>query len=304
MITPTPEYSTSLVKYDAARTALAEASRIDDVKDIRDKAVAMQAYARQAKDGELIGYATEIRMRAERRAGELLAEMKEKGERRGEHNEKTSSTPQPVLSDLGVSKTQSSRWQKLAATPDVEFEAKVETAKKKMVAAVDGTTAAQMVQQTITNEHYTPSKYVEAARLVMGGIDLDPASCAEANETVKAKRFFSDNEDGLQQSWSGRVWLNPPYGGNSANFIEKLSSSLGDVTQAVVLVNSNCTDTKWFQTLWDGLLCFTDHRINFYGGEERSGSTHGSVFVYFGNHPEKFIKHFKQFGPIVRRVEE
>ena len=89
--------------------------------------------------------------------------MKEKGEREragGSH----SNIVLPRLPDLDISKMQSSRWQKLAATPDVEFEAKVETAKKKMVAAVDGTTAAQMVQQTITNEHYTPSKYVEAAR--------------------------------------------------------------------------------------------------------------------------------------------
>ena len=95
-------------------TALAEASRIDDVKDIRDKAVAAQAYARQAKDGELIGYATEIRMRAERRAGELLAEMaKAKG---GNPNLPTGNKVEPVdtLSDIGISKRQSSRWQKLA----------------------------------------------------------------------------------------------------------------------------------------------------------------------------------------------
>jgi len=134
----------TLVRYETARRALADAYRVDEVKNIRDKALAMQAYAKQAKDTELIDHATEIRLRAERRAGELLTEMKERGERNagGKQNLRPGSrkaTPgkEPKLSDLGISKTQSSKWQKLAAMPDAEFETKVDTAKKTAVASLD-----------------------------------------------------------------------------------------------------------------------------------------------------------------------
>lgn len=126
----------ALVRYEAARTALAEAHRVDEVKDIRDKAEAMAAYARQAKDQELILYATEIKVRAERRCGELLRDSAQRGERvthrdaRWGDSESQDATRKPTLADIGVTKDQSARWQSLASMTPEHFETAVATAKE------------------------------------------------------------------------------------------------------------------------------------------------------------------------------
>jgi N6-adenosine-specific RNA methylase IME4 len=128
------------LRYEDARRALAEAASVDEIKQVRDMATAAQEYARQAKDRQLIDYATEIRERAERRAGEVLAEMKESGNRAGQGDRDgkgRTAQPLPKLADLGVTKTQSSRWQKKAAMPADKFEEYVIAAKNRAVASLD-----------------------------------------------------------------------------------------------------------------------------------------------------------------------
>lgn len=63
-----------------------------------------------------------------------------------------------------------------------------------------------------TGEHYTPREVVEAARATLGAIDLDPASCAEANATIRAAKIFTREDNGFTRPWHGRVFLNPPGG--------------------------------------------------------------------------------------------
>lgn len=129
---------TQLVKYEAARHALQVAHSVDEVKDIRDKAQAMALYAKQANDTALVEWATEIKVRAERRAGEMLAEV---GVKPGNPQLSNDTTIGPRLAELGISRDQSSRWQKLAAVPEDQFEQAVAAAKE---VAGEVTTAAML----------------------------------------------------------------------------------------------------------------------------------------------------------------
>jgi len=113
------EEQTALVQFDKARLALAQAVSIDEVKLIRDQASALRAYIRQQGASlEMQNQCAEIKLRAERRAGEMLAEQVKVGNPQLSHDVIIA----PKLNELGISLKESSRWQLEAEVPEDIFE--------------------------------------------------------------------------------------------------------------------------------------------------------------------------------------
>lgn len=164
----------ALVKYEAARTALAAAHRVDEVKNIRDKAEAMAAYARQAKDTELIQYATEIKVRAERRCGELLSRAEKNTGTRVRAGVVVERSDRQTLADIGLTKDQSSRYQQLAAMPDEHFETAVATAKE----TAGEVTTAFMLREAKKHRPVARPKKTKSAKRLLQKLDQAKASGA------------------------------------------------------------------------------------------------------------------------------
>ncbi len=158
-------------------------------------------------------------------------------------------------------------------------------------------------QNSGENEWYTPPQFIESARLVMGSIDTDPASNPIANATVKATRFFSKDEDGLQQKWDGNVWMNPPYAQPlMGQFAEAISEKFenGEIEQAIILVN-NATETQWFQRMASvaSAVCFPKSRVKFLDPNGKPGAPlQGQAIIYMGDSKRAFRDEFRKYGAI------
>ena len=128
---------------------------------------------------------------------------------------------------------QVSRWRKRLADEE-KYSADLYGATYRRAMAAE---SAHVAYNAGGYEWYTPAEYIAAAFVVMGDIDLDPASSEEANAVVQAKEFFDAEDDGLSRPWAARVWLSPPYASNLiGRFIKKFCGHLksGEVSEAIM----------------------------------------------------------------------
>lgn len=137
-----------LAIYDRMCSAIAECHRVDEVKDLRDKAMALEMYARQAKNTDAERRACEIRLRAERRTGELLKDLARatpaaagaKGNvTMGRMSNDATCVASPYAETLertGISRQTAHRYQALAAVPNETFEAAMREPERPTTAGV------------------------------------------------------------------------------------------------------------------------------------------------------------------------
>ena len=150
------------------------------------------------------------------------------------------------------------------------------------------------------NEWYTPEYLIESARLVLGNIDLDPASSELANKTVKAGMYYTKEKSGIDKNWFGNVWLNPPYAQPLiSQFSQAVINKRKGYKQAIILVN-NATETNWLQEMIriSDCICLLKSRVKFIDmdGKASGAPLQGQIVLYIGNNKDGFINEFKKHG--------
>lgn len=132
----------------------------------------------------------------------------------------------------------------------------------------------------LKDEWLTPPDIIKA----LGEFDLDPcAPHASRRPWDTAKRHYSVEDDGLAQPWTGRVWLNPPYGLEAAHWLSRLAAH-GD---GIALIFARTETAMFFEHVWDKAeaLLFLRGRLHFHhvdGSRAAANAGAPSVLIAYG----------------------
>lgn len=155
-----------------------------------------------------------------------------------------------------------------------------------------------------SQEWYTPGHVILWVRDILGDIELDPASCEEANKTVQAKQIYTLATRGYHTRWvADTLFLNPPFS-ETGKWVDKLTWRYidGDVRQAIMLINS-APGYVWFESLWrERTVCMLRERLKFTSsdGLVYGQAKKGQALVYFGQDDTKFAEVLEPYGRVLR----
>lgn len=244
------------------------------------------------------------------RAGELYGGLEEEAGRPENNSLPRVTNKQQAVEEIGKTRKTIAKWMKMSKKPS-PYQTVNDYCNHQLniieEATIEGLyhyfNGILVSKHTGNIENYTPKYIIDAARIVMGSINLDPASCEYAQQIIRADEYFTEDDNGLEQEWYGNVFLNPPYKMPLIEqFVDKLISELPHLKAAILLTNNN-TDTQWFlkATKAAQLICFTTGRIGFYTEEiDKTAPTNGQTFFYYGDNEIKFKEIFDGIGWIAR----
>jgi ParB family chromosome partitioning protein len=159
------------------------------------------------------------------------------------------------------------------------------------------------------NNWFTPTKIIDFVKDYFGGkIDLDPASCAMANEIIQATNIFTIDDDGLSKNWAkfgNKIYCNPPYNnGEMQSWLNYAARQYQENPELEIIMLVNHSDGKWFAEFvrkYVDSYFQLDFRVRFIDGEnpgDPSSPRYSNDLIYFGKCPNDFyeiaLKHFKQ----------
>lgn len=272
------------------------------IKAVHDKAQALEKLiqsmeGKRKKVGDQLrklNNIAKVRISAAREMGNLLAELVRRGgpPYRGRK-----------LEELGVSRNQSSKFQRLAKLADM-----VEPYIEACNAREDEASIAGYIRYAKSDVHfssnsdewYTPDHIVKAVIEVLGAIDLDP--CSNPGEpNIPAAAHYTEEDDGLTRTWRGKVYMNPPYGRQLPKWIQKLKREhdAGQVEAAIALLPAR-PGSDWFDELAEHPVCFLRGRLQF---SEGNPAPFPSMFIYVGNDSARFIRVFRNLGCLYQPVK-
>ena len=148
------------------------------------------------------------------------------------------------------------------------------------------------------NKWITPPCIARAARAVMGGIDLDPASDTQANATVEASKYYTAREDGLSLPWFGRVLLHAP-SAKWDQFMDKLldEMNVGNVTEAVVVCPADTSEVWWQRARWEASVWYSEPRLALISSNTHRPAhnpMHDMCVMYLGHNHDAFASVFQE----------